>query len=300
MDNKPYMAVVGVVVVFVLALGGAALFSGGGGGASSSGSREPVKKFRAKAGTQRENARAIISSTPDLPSENQSGGASSSTPQKPIEVWGRLDSPDEGETSRATPERARPRTASEATAQSALENPSTEEAVRDLVEALEALKDARGASELYSALGTVYARQGRLKTGEAGEAFAQAVASAETEEQRVGVYYAEAKALMQYGEAGDALETMRKLDVKALPEGRMRVELRVMEGMALENTGETEQAMKAYEEVLDDALDGENQADGEIVNVCRQAALRLSRIYRKLGRESDAKQVALRVRDLGN
>ena len=171
-----------------------------------------------------------------------------------MEVWGRFDSPEQTAAPRATSERPTPRTASEKAAVSALENPSTEEAVRDLIEALEALKDARGASDLYSALGTLYARQGRLKSGEAREAFAQALKSPGTEERRLGVNYAEAKALMQYGEAGDALEAIRKLNEKGLPDARMRVELRVMKGMALEKTGETEQAIESYEGVLDDAL----------------------------------------------
>lgn len=300
-EDKPYMVVVGVVGIFLLALAGAALLSGGvGGSSSSSTSTTPVKKFRAKPGTQRENARAIISDAPSIPSDNQSPGDSSTTPQKPIEVWGRFDSPDEEAIPRMASEELTPRTPSEDAAWSALEHPSTEEAIESLTGQLEVLDDSQAASDLYSALGTLYARQGRFETGEVEAAFAQALKAAVSDAQRIGVEYEEAKALMQHGEAARALETIRKLEGKDLPDARMRAELSVMEGMALEKSGDVEGAIASYESLLDEGLGADGEKDRGILGIYRQAALRLTRIYRKLGREEDAEKVARSVRNLSD
>lgn len=245
-----------------------------------------MKKFRAKPGTQRENARAIISSTPSIPAADQS-----SELQEPAEVWGRLDSPNN---------LPAPRSPAQAAAQSALENPSTEAAVKQVVEALEATDDAQAVSELYSALGTLYAWQGRFESGQVQDVFAQALDAAGSEVERIRVEFSEAKAFMQHGDEEYTLEAIRELKAKDLTDTRMRAELGVMEGMTLERTGDLKKAISSYEGVLDGGLSAGGHDDDKILNVFRQAGLRLARLYRSVGREEDAKIVAQRVRGLTN
>lgn len=73
-----------------------------------------------------------------------------------------------------------------------------------------------------------------------------------------------------------------------------------MEGMALEKSGDVEEAIASYETLLDVGLGADAEKDRGVVSVYRQAALRLSRIYRKLGREEDAEKVARSVRNLSD
>lgn len=250
--DRTTLTVLGAVFLLFALMILAALF-GGPPETSGSGVRQPVKKFRAKPGTQRKNARALISSTPSIPSERVRDGGGS---EKPIEVWGRLGDPNEERTKS--------------------DSGLSELAIAKLLQ--NTLSEFQGTEDVQV-----------LELSAAN--FRQALTVA-TPEQRSELIYLRAKAFQAQGEEALALEALQLQNDDPEITSPRDAELAIMQGVLLESSGNSEAALKAYRKSFDSVKAALSKTTGLSADVARQAALRLSRLYRKLGDEKAAQGVS--------
>lgn len=251
--DRTTLTVLGTLLLLFMLMVLAAMFGGPSNNTSKSGVRQPVKKFRAKPGTQRENARALISSTPSIPSDLVRDGGGS---EKPIEVWGHLGDPNE-----------------------------------------EAAKSDPGLSDLaVSKLlqNTLSANQetGDVHILEVSPANFKRALMVATAQQRSELIYLRAKALLASGEETLALEALQLQDERSETTSPREAELAIMEGVLLESSGDSKGALSAYRKSFDSVKAALSQTTGSSADIARQAALRLSRLYRKLGNDTAAQDVS--------
>lgn len=290
MERKSAIVLAALVFSFFAALGLAARY--GGGTSGTKGSPQAVKKLRAKPGTMRENARAIVSSVPSKKSESPGGGGAGGSGgagrDKPLEIWGRLDSPSSG-----PPEE---RSEAARVADEALGAASAEEGIERVLASLTGVEGVAEASRLYGALGSLYARQDPVDVALAQQAFGRAVASARTTEEREEAVCRQVKALIRLGRNGPALDALAGWAVGEGVLTARRLEMGVMLGILYEEAGDSQKALQAYEDTMDWAIGTEERANAEIANVFRQAGLRLARLYRRLELPREAARVSRRAK----
>lgn len=264
--------------VFAFTIGAAYLYSERE--QSATVSSAPVKKFRAKAGTERENARALVSSAPSAPEE---------TTKKPIEVWGSLD--------RDEPARKKEREAVRVLVE--LDDP--EAAMTLIFEQIENPKeDATPSSTayLYAALAAQYVQLEPPDSARAEEAYAIALARVGDSSTHIYVVYLYADALLKAGDF-ERLSEVTELDgYEFYSPSAAVLELGVFRGVAFEQLGRTDEALLAYEQVVALAIASGGGLSEKASNIFRQASLRLARAYRAQGMTGEARAVARRVQAL--
>lgn len=291
-EKRPVILILLLVLSFTAAVGLAAWVQGQRpSGSSGSTQRKAAKKLRARPGTQRENARALLGSTPSLPSGASAGeaGKNRSARRDPIEVWGYIAKPKDDGT---------PRSAEDRLADEALVAPTAEEGIAKILDYLEASETGGESSQLFTTLGTLYAGQEPVDLEKMQRAFNMAASMARNPGERVEAHYQQAKMLLRLGFTELALEALEQTPTEegaAVEPGRPAariVELGVMLGIAQEIAGDLEKARAAYEQAMEDAVALGDSAEPQIVNVYRQAGLRLARLHRRQGRENEAARVA--------
>lgn len=232
----------------------------------------------------RTNARALASSTPSIPDKPADNGEAR---DERLEIWGGLGSPPEdGPTPEFRAELSR-----------ALDGERPQKSVEQLLQQLSDAQEGAEAALLYSSLGTLYANHDPPDVALVQETFDRALASAATDVQRVDVIYGMAQAYLKLGQTQRAIESL-----KGAPDGqevvsRHAFELGVLEGMALERSGKLDGAQQSYSAVLKRLDDLGPEATRAMESVYRQAGLRLSRVYKKLGKKTEAGRVARQVRE---
>ncbi len=280
MEKNPAVLLVVLVISFTVAIGLASLFGGSqGSSGSSKAAPAPAKKIRARPGTERTNARALLGSTPSLPSGET--GPKGSQDKKPTEVWGHLAKSRE-EVQKSVAERI---------AEEALNRSSAKEGIEQLRERLASGNSSAESAELFSAMGMLYARMKPVDLDVIREAFAMARSSAQTPEQRIEVMYQEARAFMALEQAELALQAMAGIPEDPGEAAARRVEVGILKGIAHETTGNRDKAVESYEAALRVATDSKEAPDSDMANAYRQGALRLSRLYRKEGNDANANRV---------
>lgn len=280
MDRTTWTVLGSLVLLFGLMVLAAQF--GGPSQTSGSGLRQPVKKFRAKPGTQRKNARALVSDTPSIPSDSPGGGS-----DKPIDVWGRLGgSGDSGGAQGSTNDDA----PGSDVVRDALSGGDDEATVQQLESYLVGAHPPEEDAALYSALAAIHASAGAQDLDASTENFELALAAV-APEQRSEVIYQQAKTLLDAGEEALALEAIQHQDDRESMSPR-HAELAMMEGILLESKGDSKGALTAYQKAFDSAKMGLSDGREASVDVARHAALRLSRLYRKLGDDHAAKEVS--------
>ncbi len=247
---------------------------------SAAAASAPVKKFRAKAGTERKNARALLSSAPSAPEE---------TTKKPIEVWGSLD--------REEPARKEERE----TERDLVELDDPQAAISYIFERLENAKDEGSPSAsayLYAALAAQYVQLEPPDAARAEETYKYALALVSDSSTHIYVVYLYADALLEAGDF-ERLSEVTELDgYEFYSPSATLLELGVFRGIAFEKLGRTDEALNAYEQVVDVAIASDGELSEKASNIFRQASLRLARIYRAQGMTGEAKAVVRRVQAL--
>ena len=280
--QQRHQTILVLVLLFVFAVTiGVTYWLGEGGGSSSvSSARDPVKKLRAKPGTQREGARAILSSVPSVPEE---------TTTAPVKIWGSLDSGrGEDKAGRARAEEAASLEASGATVQ-VLHN--------DIEAALEE-GNAVGVAYLYGALAAQHARSQPPRLDLAEEAYQQALSQASGPDVVVFVVSMYAGGLLDAG-AFQRLADLAEISAyEAYPFSAPLLRLALIRGMALEKLDRSEEALVAYQQAFDASLRAGPEMDPQASSVFRQVSLRLARLHREQGNSAEAKAIARRLRAL--
>ena len=157
-DKRQTYLLVGLIIAFAATLGVAYWYSGQE--RSATASSAPVKKFRAKPGTERKNARALLSSVPSVSEE---------TTTRPIEVWGSLER-DDGPGKRELE-----------AVEAVLDLDDPEEGIEQLQNSLEGRDQELRASTLsyvYAALASLYVQMDPPDPARAEEAYERALAEA--------------------------------------------------------------------------------------------------------------------------
>ena len=267
-----------MLCVFGLTIGGAYLY--GEREQSATVSSAPVKKFRAKEGTERENARALLSSAPSVPEE---------TATKPIEVWGSLD--------RDEPARKQEREA----VQDLIDFDDPRAAMTQIFERLEKPKDEAspsGSAYLYAALAGQYAQLEPPDAARAEEAYEHALALVGDSSTHIYVVYLYAEALLKAGDFERLAEVAELDGYEFYSLSAILLELGVFRGVAFEKLGRSDEALMAYAQVVAAAIASDGELSEKASSIFRQASLRLARSYRAQGRTGEAKAVARRVQVL--
>lgn len=272
MNDRPYVLV--AVLLGALALAIAAAWYFGGSQRGPIAATTATETFRAKPGTQRENARALISGREHAEKEG--------TGTTPVEVWGHL-----GED--RNPPRERSREECLRLAEEVLEDLSVEEGLAVLNVELER---ASSPSALYAAIATLYARSDAYSDQQVEDAFALALSTAESSEERLNVVYRQAKFYLERGRNDALLDMLERTRPETAEFSTRAAEIEIMRANALWSANRTSAAMTTLEQVLSNDRVGVLLDDARFGNVYRQAAMRLIRFYRETG--NDEKADALR------
>ncbi len=156
---------------------------------------------------------------------------------------------------------------------------------------LSTLKNLQEASNAYAALGALYARLGPAEEQKADSAFALALNLAQTPEE---VHYATCllvRALMARNEMSRALEESGRALSKGGELTLSGLELRMLRGQALEAAARDAEADEAYQKVREDSLAAATVLGPPAMAIYRQSCFALTRLYRRLGRDTDAETV---------
>lgn len=278
MDKNPYMLLVLIVGAFAFALGGAFYFGERDGTTRSTASTPsaPIKKFRAKPGTERKNARALTSSVPSVKEE---------TTDRPIEVWGSLD--------KSPPEP--PRTKSQRIVDAALESADPKHAIAMISEQLAKEGEGGEGARLHAALGLVLSQIEPVDAVAVERAFSDAYRLVETDENRYSVVTQHAKSYLRLGDYDRALAIVDDVDFERAQPSQSFLELAVLKGVTLERLGNAEEAEAAFRWTMRMAESGGDVHKFE--GVYRQAGLLLVRLCRAQGRARDATRIVRKIND---
>lgn len=277
MWQKPWF-VIAVMIFLLTIMGGVAYYFGNQQGVQQAEAKyKPVKKFRAKEGTERENAQALTSSQRGMQEEKGEGT---------MEVMGSLERPDQEE----------PKTRTEQAISDALNADTPEEGIRTLLDRLKSSEDHEQQALIYAALAAMYRALDPPMHDEAERALEYAWKHAETPEEKAEVAYSQASYDLAQGDFEAVLETMSRVQDVELPPSDQSLELGVMMGVAYEQLGMNEDAQAAYEGIMEQAQQIGLGRHESVANVYRQAGMNLAMLYRRAGEESKAQQLAREVR----
>lgn len=240
----------------------------------------PLKKFRAKPGTQRENARALYSSREEAPENPQTPSYRGES----AKAWGTFDAPPP------------PRSLDEN-----LQDSSPEEALELAEAALE--DDTISSAERHAAMAYALSRQYPVDMEAIETKFKEARALVSDEDERQAVLYFLCKARLELGDYAGLTKALSEAPPEWLRPGPRSLEIGIMRAYAVEHANDTAAAQAAYLWVLEAAQVWEALQDPRSEGVYRQAGRRLARLYRREGdveravSTTERMQVALSFRD---
>ncbi len=270
------LVLIGLLAVLAIGIGVAYWFGGDRGSAAASGPVEPVKKFRAEPGTERENARALVSSVPSVPEE---------TTDRPIEIWGSLDEDDGTEQSEFNSVRG------------SIEGLSAEQAKDQIAEQLNSAEvpaDERAQLEASLALALLDADEPDPEG--ARSAFARAYKLCADANSRVQLAQDYAPLLYKRGHYEETLEFLDEGRFVGADFSAPRLVLEAIRGITLDALGRDAAARDAYRRAFLSAMRSDLDKSAQGRDAARLIALRLARHYRADGRPEDAIAVVRMLR----
>ncbi len=278
MNDRPYLLILMMIAALGVAIAAAWYFGGTQQGPIAGAAA--TQTFRAKAGTQRENARAIISDR-----EHIRGKEGTST--DPVDVWGHI-----GEDGDSQPE-VDSWQESRQLAEEVLNDLSIEEGMAVLTAELERTEHP---SEIYAAMATLQARSKPYNEQRVEDAFALALSTAATPEERLDVIYRHAKVYLEQGRNDAVLELLERTRPETATFNPRFAEIEVMRANAMMSSGDTPGAITTLEDIVhrDDVETLLN--DETFESVYRQAGARLVRIYKETGNAAEADRLARTLR----
>ena len=278
LKDNPIVLIGGITLALILMMVGAYFVGQSETTDRAEASKEPSKSFRAKAGAEKENAKALTSSRKSTAEEKGKGE------QK---IWGSLE--------RADKKKVLTRT--EKAVQEVMESETPEEGIRELLKRLNAMEGDKQKSMLYSTLAALYRALDPPMLDEAEKALDLAWESAGTIEEKAEAVYFQAAHDMSQGDYEGLLKGVSRIDGQDLPPTSHSLELGVMMGVAYEQLGNIEDAKASYISILEVAREIGLSEYRDVANMYRQAGMNLAMIMRQEGREQDAQVLARRVKD---
>jgi hypothetical protein len=246
------------------------------------------KKLRAKAGMEREGARALVSDTTSAtPAEQRRG-----TRETPLsgwdapKNWDRLRNLAAGDGGAAGPNAAE------------YHGLTPAQNIARLEAELPGLQSVEAISAQYATLGRLYAHSDPPELVKAAEAYDLAAQMATRDEDRHVIVHSRIEALHQQSDPRAILDLIEQVVHPGDTATLLILELDILRGAALERLEQTDEAADVYRRVMAQAWPWEGADQGHAEQVCRQAALRLARLYRSSGRAAEAEAVARDVRKL--
>ena len=273
MNDRPYALILGLLGALALAMAAAWYFGGAQQGPIAGSAA--TETFRAKAGTQRENARALISSREHV--DGKEG-----TRADPVEVWGRFDDSEADGVRRDSPEE------SLRLAEEVLADLSTEDAMSVLRAEAELTESP---SALYTAMGVLYARDNPYDTTQVEDAFALALSTASTPDERSYVVFQHARVLLERGLNDDLVALLDRTRPENLELSTRTAQIEILRANALWNSGNTHGAESVLQRLVDRTEVDSLVEDAEFQSVYRQASMRLVRMYKESGNQAAADEV---------
>lgn len=238
-----------------------------------------TETFRAKPGTQRDNARALISDREHVEGKEGTGTA-------PVEVWGRLGD-DGGDQSERSSEEALK------LAEEVIADLDTKAGLAVLQVELERTASP---SALYTAMGTLYSRSDDYSDQHVEDAFALALSTAGSAQERLNVIYRHAKVYLEHGRTQLLLEMLERTKPEAAEFGVRSAEIEIMRANALWAAGDIPASLRTLESLLSRSESEELLDDSAFEGVYRQAATRLIRLYRETGNDDKAESLSRSIR----
>lgn len=244
------------------------------------------RRFTAKPGTTRENARALTSSRAPTESSSKPSSGTSGT-QGTVSSW---RDPKEAESVKESASEA------EKLAEEAMEGLPTDEGIRKLEEALGLPQKREEATRLQVALAKLYSRIENIGVNKALAKYDEALANAPTQELRDYVVQESAQMLIQREEPDLAQARLSAALENPVPPSLPRLRLGVLLGKLHEKDGALEKAESVYKHTLEEGLALLKERDARVLGVVRFAGMRLSALYRSTDRDAEADAVAERVK----
>lgn len=280
--NKAQIAILVVLVLLFIAIMAASPMLKGSPLASTD------KRLRAKAGTERKGARALVGeSAPATPEEQLKG-----TRDEPLGGW---DAPKNWERLK---ELQNGDAADNALAAEVVNTLNPEEGIEAVRALLAEERDVGSTVDLYAALGRLYAFRDPPDLPAAGAAFDRAADLAPSAEARHRIVR---DRIVAIHESSTPEEVLALIDATIRPEddvGLATLQLRLLRAGALEKLGRGDEAVAIYEAIMQQTLAMREENAIEAEDIFRQGALRLARLYRETGREDEATEVANKVRHM--
>lgn len=277
MNDRPYVLIAILFGALVAAMAAAWYF--GTAQRSPIAATTATQTFRAKPGTQRDAAKALVSSR-----EHETG--KEGTRSEPVEVWGRLGEPGTPESPRSTEETLR-------LADEVLEDLGAEEGLA----VLEVELETSGApSALYAAMAVLYARALPYDAQRVEDAFALALSTARTPEERLNAVYRHAKVLLERGEHRALLDLLERTRPEAATFSTRAAEIEIMRANAMWAVSDVPGATAALESLLSRDEIPALLERPKFERAYRLAATRLIRMYRETGNDEGAEAVSRKVR----
>ena len=243
---------------------------------------KPLKKLRAKPGAERENARALLSFREEAPDDR-----TPSTRETPPPVWGSLESG-------ASPGEAPSR-------DNRLAHATPEEALQIVLAMSEEADDeATSRTERSAALGFVLARQVERNEEAVERAFRKAKRSIVGDDDLQAFLYFRCKAWLITRNYQAIHDELAKHSSEWLQPGARSLEIGMMRAFAEEHLEQEADAEVAYRWVMEAAHSWQCLDEPRCEGIYRQAARRLSRLYRKQGLNQEAVATTERMRVILN
>ncbi len=240
------------------------------------GIQDGQKSFRAKEGTMRKNAQVLTSKKKK---SNKSKSASSSK------------SNGDKNKIRSIKSLTNPPSENERIAKEALNTLIPEEGIKSLLERLATLEAMDEAADLYSALGLLHAQTDPPDIAKARAAFSAATDLAQTDIERHHLAYMEVSMLVNHAKTSDALKLIRGTLEFDETISTPRLQLLTMWGNLMQEAGELEVAETTFRSIAGQSPATLEALGPEAIDVYRQACLRLTRLYRKTGRDIEADEL---------
>lgn len=272
---------IGIVVAYMLSDPAAK----GGGGLRAD------QRFKAKPGTTRENAVALVSSKRPAGVDDFSGSGGGSPSKDPVDM--RSLSPEEPQESAPAedPEEAR-------LIESALNTQAPEEGIKVLDAALELARTPEAQSRLNLALGELHLKCEPPDPEAAAACFEKAFQQPGTPGARNHAALRAAETLRRAGLPELALQQLQRAIEAApdtLPVDAVELTLRIAYGDLLALNGDTTATEQAYAKAVERGVRGPATLDASTIESLRLAGIRLSQLYRSQQRHDDAEAVAQQV-----
>ena len=176
--------------------------------------------------------------------------------------------------------------------QSALNSLDVNVGITKLERFLDTLENLEEASALYCALGALYAESEPAESTRAEGAYRTAKDLAGDAEARYDATFALAGLLRAKEDYNAALTEIAVAMVHSDVLTPRRLRLTVLQGRLHEDTGADDDAETAYDRAMEESLAASTLHGDTALAVYRQACLALAKLYRRTGRDAEARAVA--------